>query len=162
MSKHTSFLIKFIWTLLFRQQFAKLAVRALREGGFTHMKWRFRLYNRFKFSAKTFVWYLINKIYLGQLSSRIFDYAIRSLDVLCSMRQYRGYKLCFAGRFTRRQIATFRWVRVGILRPTLRASSIDFAFDTSMTRHGAFGIKLWLGRPNLVKSKKEQKISVVN
>lgn len=139
------FLMRFIWILLFRQQFAKLAARSIKEQGFKKLKWRFDLLWRFKFNAATFVYYLLDRLNTGSLVHQVFEHAKQVLGRLSKReRQISGYKLCFSGRFTRRQIATFRWVQKGVLHLSNRASLIDYAFNTGTTRHGSFGIKVWL------------------
>lgn len=147
------FLLKFTWLLLFRQQFTKLAARALKREGITRIKWRFELLGQLQFSAATFLWYLLGKLYQGHVVNRVFEYAVRVLNAACAQGKYQGYKLCFAGRFTRRQIATFRWAQKGRLAFGNRNTVVDYAFDSATTRHGAFGIKLWLSCPNFAKQR---------
>jgi len=55
-----------------------------------------------------------------------------------------GYKVCFAGRFSRKQLATYRWVRVGAAGLNRLDSVVDYAYDYGFTRFGAYGFKLWI------------------
>jgi hypothetical protein len=58
--------------------------------------------------------------------------------------QALGYKVCFAGRFSRKQIATYRWARVGLAGVNRLNVSVDYAYDYGFTRFGAYGFKLWV------------------
>lgn len=55
-----------------------------------------------------------------------------------------GYKVCFAGRFSRKQLATYRWSRVGAVGVNQLNASVDYAYDYGFTRFGAYGFKLWV------------------
>lgn len=55
-----------------------------------------------------------------------------------------GYKICFAGRFSRKQLATYRWSRVGAVGVNRLGVAVDYAYDYGFTRFGAYGFKLWI------------------
>jgi len=55
-----------------------------------------------------------------------------------------GYKICVSGRFTRKQIATYRWFKQGSLSLNTQNASVDYAQDSGFSKFGLFGIKLWV------------------
>lgn len=55
-----------------------------------------------------------------------------------------GYKICLSGRFTRKQIATYRWFKSGSITLNQRVSGIDYAHDGGASKFGLFGIKIWI------------------
>jgi len=59
-------------------------------------------------------------------------------------KEYAGYKLCLAGRFTRKQIASYTWFKIGSITLNQRMSGIDYVQDFGFSKFGLFGIKLWI------------------
>jgi len=57
-----------------------------------------------------------------------------------------GYKLCASGRFTRKQIATYRWFKNGMLSLNTLDAGVEYAQDSGFSKFGIFGIKLWVFR----------------
>lgn len=57
-----------------------------------------------------------------------------------------GYKLCASGRFTRKQIATYRWFKNGMLSLNSLDAGVEYAQDSGFSKFGIFGIKLWVFR----------------
>lgn len=55
-----------------------------------------------------------------------------------------GLKICFSGRFTRRQIATYRFVKFGILHYSNLGRSMNYVSGMGVSSFGACGIKIWL------------------
>ena len=55
-----------------------------------------------------------------------------------------GYKLLYAGRFTRKQIATFSWTTRGYLMFNTKTALLDYSCDRTDLKYGTCGIKLWL------------------
>lgn len=55
-----------------------------------------------------------------------------------------GYKLCVSGRFTRKQIATYRWFKNGMLSLNTLDAGVEYAQDSGFSKFGIFGVKLWV------------------
>jgi len=60
------------------------------------------------------------------------------------LKKKHGYKICLSGRFTRKQIATYRWFKSGSITLNQRVSGIDYAHDGGTSKFGLFGIKIWI------------------
>lgn len=94
-----------------------------------------------KVNASIIVKYIIRKLVKGFPINLLFKNIIRGLSQLNFLI---GFKLCFSGRFTRNEIATYRWSSVGLLKFNMQDSFIDFAFSEYISKFGICGIKLWL------------------
>jgi len=95
--------------------------------------------------AKYIVNYLRSKML--EMEKISINSIIESLkESLKDNKKIKGYKVCFSGRFTRRQIATYSWDSFGKIPINDQSSVVDFAFTKLITQHGLCGIKLWLHR----------------
>lgn len=93
-------------------------------------------------SAAMIVNYMILKLKQGFNLNFVLKSVRRSLKSF--LRNASGYKLCLAGRFTRKQIATYRWVKFGDLSLNQQTSGIDYAQSSGISKFGLFGIKFWV------------------
>lgn len=59
-------------------------------------------------------------------------------------KKFAGFKFCAAGRFSRRQIATYRWIKGGSLSINTRIFGFDYAHDNFIGTFGIYGFKVWL------------------
>lgn len=59
-------------------------------------------------------------------------------------KKFAGFKFCAAGRFSRRQIATYRWIKGGSLPINTRIFGFDYAHDNFIGTFGIYGFKVWL------------------
>lgn len=59
-------------------------------------------------------------------------------------KKFAGFKFCAAGRFSRRQIATYRWIKGGSLAINTRIFGFDYAHDNFIGTFGIYGFKVWL------------------
>lgn len=57
-----------------------------------------------------------------------------------------GYKISCSGRFTRKQRATYYWVKSGLIPFNKVSSVIDYSYRNKVLPFGACGIKVWLCR----------------
>jgi len=55
-----------------------------------------------------------------------------------------GYKVCFAGRFSKRQMALYKCKNIGLLSLNSIDSMIDYNSVEFVSQYGMCGVKLWL------------------
>lgn len=56
----------------------------------------------------------------------------------------KGFRLSCCGRFTKKEIATYRWERRGNVSLNTIAASIDYSFNYVILKYSVCGIKIWL------------------
>lgn len=69
---------------------------------------------------------------------------IKDLTSKVKQKVFLGYKLVCSGRFTRKQIATYTWVRGGSVKLNSISSLIKYSESRSRLKYGTCGIKLWI------------------
>lgn len=61
----------------------------------------------------------------------------------------KGFRLSCCGRFTKKEIATYKWERRGKISLNTIEAKIDYSFDFVILKYSVCGIKIWLHRnPN--------------
>jgi len=63
---------------------------------------------------------------------------------LRSVRLIEGFKICVSGRFSRKQIATYRWEKRGNVSLNTMNTIIDYSCGEWISWYGICGIKVWL------------------
>lgn len=94
-------------------------------------------------SASLVVRHSLIKFLVGFNVKQMVVFLKRSFKFIFRKR-LRGYKFCFAGRFTRHQIATYRWEKFCKMSLNNSGASIDFAQGAAKGQFGAFGVKVWM------------------
>ena len=82
---------------------------------------------------------LEQRVNLGEVVS-----SLRRL--ILSLPGVLGYRLDFSGRFTRRQRASFRSIKVGQVPFSTLSASLDYSESFAVLKYGKCGIKVWLNR----------------
>ena len=82
---------------------------------------------------------LEQRVNLGEVVS-----SLRRL--ILSLPGVLGYRLDFSGRFTRRQRATFRSIKVGQVPFSTLSASLDYSESFAVLKYGKCGIKVCLNR----------------
>ena len=70
---------------------------------------------------------------------------LKDLNSKIRKKRILGYKILCSGRFTRHQIATYRWHHRGAIRYSTATSSVHYAEVRVRLKFGLGGIKVWLG-----------------
>lgn len=138
--------------------FIKLISVRLHELGIKKVKIEVALDSKVCFTAKNFIEYLINKVKIGYGFAEVFMHAKRCLNLFLYLHNIGGYKVCFAGRFSRKQIATYRWDKEGSVPYSDMGESIDYSFGWDKTRHGVYSMKVWLKIKNRAITKRTIKL----
>lgn len=100
--------------------------------------------------------YLLSNILLRDITNSLlkqytlFEIINPLIYELESMYYIKGFKICCAGRFARKQRATYYWVKIKKLPLNHFAESIDYGNTSVSLRYGKCGIKVWLYRKKLV------------
>lgn len=63
----------------------------------------------------------------------------------------RGFRLSCCGRFTKKEIATYKWERRGKIPLNTINANIDYSYNFVILKYSACGIKVWLHRNNTYK-----------
>ena len=101
-------------------------------------------------NAKMLTLYALKKLKNGFSLNLIIRNIISGLS---KIKTITGYKICVSGRFTRKQIATYRWHRRGILSLNYFSAPIDYSQNEWRSWFGLCGIKIWIQKKKLAPSK---------
>lgn len=102
----------------------------------------FMLISNSTITASMIARFIVLKFKQGFTLNFVLTIIRRTVNVF--FKNSNGYKLCVAGRFTRKQIATYRWFKLGMVSLNQKLSCIDYVQDWGTSKFGIFGIKLWV------------------
>ena len=76
---------------------------------------------------------------------------LKDLSIKVKQKNFLGYKIVCSGRFTRKQIATYMWMRNGSLKLNNISNLIKYSETRVRLKYGLCGVKVWLnfGQNNL-------------
>jgi|GEM_PF-3902419 len=101
-----------------------------------------RYYYRHLFvSSQMLVSYIICKLMQGFKINIIIRKLVSGLR---SVRLIEGFKICVSGRFSRKQIATYRWEKRGNVSLNTMNTLVDYSFGEWISWYGICGVKVWL------------------
>lgn len=69
---------------------------------------------------------------------------LKDLNVKIRRRNFIGYKIVCSGRFTRKQIATYMWMKGGSLKLNTLSNLIKYSEIRVRLKYGLCGIKIWI------------------
>lgn len=69
---------------------------------------------------------------------------LKDLSLKIKSKVFLGYKIVCAGRFTRKQIATYMWMKEGSLKLNNFSSLVKYSQTSVKLKYGLCGIKVWL------------------
>lgn len=69
---------------------------------------------------------------------------LKDLTTRIKQKHFLGYKIVCSGRFTRKQIATYMWMRKGSLKLGNISNLIKYSETRVRLKYGLCGIKIWL------------------
>lgn len=95
--------------------------------------------------------YTSAKLRKGYGLQQIVGYTKRCLSFSRSIGKINGYRFCFAGRFTKRQIATYRWERHGRTGINTKFEQIDYGQGIRIGKYGMYILRIWLNLSNMDK-----------
>jgi hypothetical protein len=76
---------------------------------------------------------------------------VKDLNIRLKKQVILGYKIVCSGRFTRKQIATYSWIKQGALGFNKFSNHIKYSESSIKLKYGLCGVKVWLnlGQNNL-------------
>ena len=69
---------------------------------------------------------------------------LKDLSAKIKSRVFLGYKIVCSGRFTRKQIATYMWMKEGSIKLNTFSSLVKYSQSSVKLKYGLCGIKVWL------------------
>ncbi len=69
---------------------------------------------------------------------------LKDLTTRIKQKHFLGYKIVCSGRFTRKQIATYMWMRNGSLKLSNISNLVKYSETRVRLKYGLCGIKIWL------------------
>ncbi len=69
---------------------------------------------------------------------------VKDLTTKVKKKIFLGYKIVCSGRFTRKQIATYMWLKQGSLKLNTFSSLVKYSEARVRLKYGACGVKVWL------------------
>ena len=69
---------------------------------------------------------------------------LKDLSLKIKSKMFLGYKIVCSGRFTRKQIATYMWMKEGSLQLNNFSSLVKYSQSTVKLKYGLCGVKVWL------------------
>ncbi len=114
---------------------------------FNNEKYYFNIYNLNFLSVTTEI---ISTYIAARLQQRYtLNWVLRPVlkDLAKKMKKniFLGYKIVCSGRFTRKQIATYMWMKKGSLQFNTFTNLIRYSESSVKLKYGLCGIKVWLG-----------------
>ena len=82
---------------------------------------------------------------------------LRDLQAKKNQNKIRGFKLLYAGRFTRKQIADYSWTTLGKTSLNTLSSKVKLGQGQVRLKYGICGFKLWIDYTNTSGYKKKKK-----
>lgn len=73
---------------------------------------------------------------------------LKDLSMKVKQKNFLGYKIVCSGRFTRKQIATYMWMRNGSLKLNNISNLIKYSETRVRLKYGLCGIKIWINYDN--------------
>lgn len=101
---------------------------------------------------------LLASFLTDQLEKRVaFKRAVKQTIQRAQKANIKGIKVQVSGRLNGAEIARSEWVREGrVPLQTLRAD-IDYSYKTANTTYGVLGVKIWLFKGEIIKTKAKDK-----
>lgn len=69
---------------------------------------------------------------------------LKDLNMKIKQKSFLGYKIVCSGRFTRKQIATYMWMRNGSLNLNSISNLIKYSEARIRLKYGLCGVKIWI------------------
>lgn len=130
----------YIKRLLIRVLFSKLA-HCVKVGVF------FLGVNQRSLNASVIIDFIVQRLQKRQLRiSRLLYDALRVLKRLVRAQSLTGYKLLIAGRFSRRDRATYVWKAYSSIPLSTKLSNIDYQYRCLQMKYSLGIFKLWISR----------------
>lgn len=103
--------------------------------------------NQRSFNANMIINFIVRRLQYRQfrISRLIYD-ILRILKRLVRARKVEGYKFLLAGRFSRRDRATYIWKAYSSVPLSTKLSNIDFQYRQLQMRYSLGILKLWISR----------------
>ena len=83
---------------------------------------------------------MVQKFKLGKISFIV----LRLLGDLCRRNVIKGFRVLLAGRFSRKDRATFYWKKTGYLSFNNKMSALDYSVGTKVLRYSLCVCKIWI------------------
>jgi hypothetical protein len=131
------------WIYIFSCFFSGLFDRIINRYNFTKLTLMFVIHN-YMISAESIVNYAVREIKKGFSVRFAMKEVVKGLRILKRRGIFSGYKICFAGKFSRKQVAVYSWKQAGPISMGTVDSSIGFAVREFVAKFGMCAIKLWL------------------
>lgn len=95
-------------------------------------------------SAEAITSYLSSKLQKRYSLNWLLKPILKDLSVKIKRKDFIGYKIVCSGRFTRKQIATYMWMKDGSLRLNNISNLIKYSEVRVRLKYGLCGIKIWI------------------
>lgn len=95
-------------------------------------------------SAEAITSYLSLKLQKRYSLNWVLKPILKDLSTKIKRRDFVGYKIVCSGRFTRKQIATYMWMKDGSLRLNTISNLIKYSEARVRLKYGLCGIKIWI------------------
>lgn len=69
---------------------------------------------------------------------------LKDLNIKVKQKNFLGYKIVCSGRFTRKQIATYMWMRNGSMKLNTITNLVKYSEVRVRLKYGICGIKVWI------------------
>lgn len=100
--------------------------------------------NFFNVTADIVATYISMKLQHRHSLEWILKPVIKDLEKRILKKTFLGYKIVCSGRFTRKQIATYMWMKKGPLPLNNFSNVIKYSESRVRLKYGACGVKVWL------------------
>ncbi len=86
---------------------------------------------------------------------------LKDLNVKIKRKNFIGYKIVCSGRFTRKQIATYMWMKGGSLKLNTLSNLIKYSEVRVRLKYGLCGIKIWINYGNNNRNLSPRNLSLI-
>lgn len=86
---------------------------------------------------------------------------LKDLSVKIKRKNFIGYKIVCSGRFTRKQIATYMWMKGGSLKLNTLSNLIKYSEVRVRLKYGLCGIKIWINYGNNNRNLSPRNLSLI-
>jgi hypothetical protein len=131
------------WIYIFACFFNGVLDRIINHYNFSRVCIQFSIRD-WMISADAIIDYAVREFNKGFSVNFVFRQVTRGLKFLIKTHVLAGFKVCFAGKFSRKQVAVYTWKKRGLVSTGIADASVGYAAKQFWGRWGACGAKIWL------------------